>query len=155
MATVATQSRSQNGSSGNRGRRTNNRGRGGKGRGAQPAPASNAPPAVIETAKAGVADERAASVDDDMVCWICAEQVKYFAVSECNHRTCHVCALRLRALYKKMECTFCKVNIYTHTHLTDTDVDSRKPKGSQSLRRPPTSCSPTTRPRIYRTRTPN
>jgi len=43
------------------------------------------------------------------ICWICAEQVKYYAVSECNHRTCHVCALRLRALYKKMECTFCKV----------------------------------------------
>jgi len=44
------------------------------------------------------------------ICWICAEQVKYYAVSECNHRTCHVCALRLRALYKKMECTFCKVS---------------------------------------------
>jgi len=42
------------------------------------------------------------------VCWICTEPVKYYALSECNHRTCHVCALRLRALYKKMECTFCK-----------------------------------------------
>jgi hypothetical protein len=48
-----------------------------------------------------------ASESDD-VCWICAEPVKYYALSECNHRTCHVCALRLRALYKKMECTFCK-----------------------------------------------
>ncbi|KAJ3570225.1 hypothetical protein NP233_g4545 [Leucocoprinus birnbaumii] len=46
--------------------------------------------------------------DDDDVCWICAEPVKYWSVSECNHRTCHVCALRLRALYKKTECTFCK-----------------------------------------------
>jgi E3 ubiquitin-protein ligase ZNF598 len=43
------------------------------------------------------------------LCWICAEPVKYYAVSECNHRTCHVCALRLRALYKKLDCTFCKV----------------------------------------------
>ncbi len=42
-------------------------------------------------------------------CWICAEPIKYHAVSECNHRTCHVCALRLRSLYKKMDCTFCKV----------------------------------------------
>ncbi|KAJ7706693.1 hypothetical protein B0H17DRAFT_972658 [Mycena rosella] len=42
------------------------------------------------------------------ICWICAEPVKYYAVSECNHRTCHVCALRLRALYKKTDCTFCK-----------------------------------------------
>ncbi|KAH9928554.1 uncharacterized protein BXZ73DRAFT_90601 [Epithele typhae] len=47
--------------------------------------------------------------DDGTVCWICAEPVKYWSVSECNHRTCHVCALRLRALYKKLECTFCKV----------------------------------------------
>ena len=43
------------------------------------------------------------------LCWICAEPVKYYALSECNHKTCHVCALRLRALYKKVECTFCKV----------------------------------------------
>ncbi|KAJ7065851.1 hypothetical protein C8F01DRAFT_1126790 [Mycena amicta] len=42
------------------------------------------------------------------ICWICAEPVKYYAVSECNHRTCHVCSLRLRALYKKTDCTFCK-----------------------------------------------
>lgn len=47
--------------------------------------------------------------EDDDVCWICAELVKYWSVSECNHRTCHVCALRLRALYKKTDCTFCKV----------------------------------------------
>ncbi|KAI0035050.1 hypothetical protein K488DRAFT_30207, partial [Vararia minispora EC-137] len=48
------------------------------------------------------------TIDEDKVCWICAESVKYYSVSECNHRTCHVCALRLRALYKKLECTFCK-----------------------------------------------
>lgn len=34
----------------------------------------------------------------------CAESVKYYAVSECNHRTRHVCALCLRALYKKLDC---------------------------------------------------
>ncbi|EGN95836.1 hypothetical protein SERLA73DRAFT_162550 [Serpula lacrymans var. lacrymans S7.3] len=49
-----------------------------------------------------------APVDDVAVCWICAEPVKYYSVSACNHRTCHVCALRLRALYKKLDCTFCK-----------------------------------------------
>lgn len=43
------------------------------------------------------------------ICWLCAEPVKYYSLSECNHRTCHVCAVRLRALYKKMACTFCKV----------------------------------------------
>jgi len=51
-----------------------------------------------------------ASQEQDL-CWICAEPIKYYAVSECNHRTCHVCALRLRALYKKLDCTFCKVRV--------------------------------------------
>lgn len=46
----------------------------------------------------------------DAICWICAEPVKYYSVSECNHRTCHVCALRLRALYKRKDCTFCKAS---------------------------------------------
>ena len=50
------------------------------------------------------------------LCWICAEPIKYYAVSECNHRTCHVCALRLRALYKKLDCTFCKVRIASVLH---------------------------------------
>ena len=50
------------------------------------------------------------------LCWICAEPIKYYAVSECNHRTCHVCALRLRALYKKLDCTFCKVCIASVLH---------------------------------------
>lgn len=50
-----------------------------------------------------------AEVSDAAICWICAEPVKYYSVSACNHRTCHICALRLRALYKKLECTFCKV----------------------------------------------
>ena len=50
------------------------------------------------------------ATDDASVCWICAEPVKYYAISECGHQTCHVCSLRLRALYKKTECTFCKVS---------------------------------------------
>jgi E3 ubiquitin-protein ligase ZNF598 len=49
-------------------------------------------------------------VEDADVCWICAEPVKFYSVSTCNHRTCHVCAVRLRALYKKQDCTFCKVH---------------------------------------------
>jgi|SRR6188768_3664342 len=63
-------------------------------------------PTEIVDKIASVAVSEAGDMD---VCWICAEPVKYYAVSECNHRTCHVCAIRLRALYKKMECTFCKV----------------------------------------------
>ena len=58
----------------------------------------------------------AAPQDDDTgICWVCAEPVKYYSISECNHRTCYVCALRLRALYKKQECIFCKVRL-SHIH---------------------------------------
>lgn len=96
-----------------RGRRGN---RGGKGRGSKtgnqqqrPAPSSVLEPTVgivvPDPASAEVAEE-----DSELeVCFICAEPVKYWAVGQCNHRTCHVCALRLRALYKKPDCTFCKV----------------------------------------------
>lgn len=31
-----------------------------------------------------------------------------YSVPPCNHRVCHICSLRLRALWKKRECTFCK-----------------------------------------------
>ncbi|KAI0949996.1 hypothetical protein AcV7_008600 [Taiwanofungus camphoratus] len=61
---------------------------------------------IVKTAESKATD--ATEGDDSAVCWICAEPVKYYSLSECNHRTCHVCALRLRALYKKQECTFCK-----------------------------------------------
>jgi hypothetical protein len=58
---------------------------------------------------ANVDGNEIADTDPDDVCFICAEPVKYYSVSACNHRTCHVCSLRLRALYKKLDCTFCKV----------------------------------------------
>ncbi|EPQ57800.1 hypothetical protein GLOTRDRAFT_114435 [Gloeophyllum trabeum ATCC 11539] len=64
--------------------------------------------AAQESAEDGAAAEKTADAEEGAICWICAEPVKYWSVSECNHRTCHVCALRLRALYKKLECTFCK-----------------------------------------------
>lgn len=72
-----------------------------------------------------VVEESAASVEDNdaAICWICAEPVKYYSVPECNHRTCHVCALRLRALYKKTDCTFCKVR--TATLLRSTSDERR------------------------------
>ncbi|KAF9014196.1 hypothetical protein BDQ17DRAFT_1342259 [Cyathus striatus] len=112
------------------GRRGGNRGRGGAnrgqnraaGRGAKAGGAERTATTQTGTVKdkettaseeAGPVAENKASdevdADDDTeVCFICAEPVKYYSVSECNHRTCHVCALRLRALYKKTECTFCK-----------------------------------------------
>ncbi|KAL6301834.1 hypothetical protein BKA93DRAFT_447316 [Sparassis latifolia] len=111
----ATGTATQTRSAGQRGRR--GRGRGGnrrapqdagKGTVAQRAPSEEAASPVKVADNSDKSAEAVDQVDDAVVCWICAEQVKYWSVSECNHRTCHVCALRLRALYKKLECTFCK-----------------------------------------------
>ncbi|KZT09676.1 uncharacterized protein LAESUDRAFT_646679 [Laetiporus sulphureus 93-53] len=63
------------------------------------------PSESVQTVASNVTDDAGAEGD---ICFICAEPVKYWSLSECNHRTCHVCALRLRALYQKHECTFCK-----------------------------------------------
>lgn len=92
-------------------------------------PKPNAP-ANTETQAAVVAPPQE-EIDDDDLCWICAEQVKYWSVSECNHRTCHVCALRLRALYKKTDCTFCKVRYLTRrTYRLLNDVAVKEPQVS-------------------------
>ena len=47
--------------------------------------------------------------DDAEVCFICASKVEHTSVAPCNHRTCHICALRLRALYKTKACAHCRV----------------------------------------------
>ncbi|KIY46880.1 hypothetical protein FISHEDRAFT_46411 [Fistulina hepatica ATCC 64428] len=104
-AQTAVQTRT-NGNGGARGKKAGNRGRGKR-------PAANstnnaATTNVLETESSGDPAVVSTGITDVDVCWICAEPVKYYAVSECNHRTCHVCALRLRALYHKMDCTFCK-----------------------------------------------
>lgn len=44
-------------------------------------------------------------------CLICADQKpKFWVVSECNHRFCWMCSLRLRVLYEKNDCPMCKVD---------------------------------------------
>ncbi|KIJ59677.1 hypothetical protein HYDPIDRAFT_100159 [Hydnomerulius pinastri MD-312] len=114
LTTTETQTRqqAQRGKRGNRGRGGNRGGpaRGARGSNGGSVQSSNAvkepKQAIIESAK--VVPEAATEADDAAVCWICAEPVKYYSVSACNHRTCHVCSLRLRALYKKLDCTFCK-----------------------------------------------
>jgi len=42
------------------------------------------------------------------VCFICASPVVHNSIAPCNHRTCHICALRLRALYKTRACAHCR-----------------------------------------------
>lgn len=47
------------------------------------------------------------------VCFICASLVVHNSVAPCNHRTCHICALRLRALYKTKACAHCRTEAAT------------------------------------------
>ena len=63
-----------------------------------------------EEKQAAAPDEEVAEAE---VCFICASPVVHNAVSPCNHRTCHICALRLRALYKTKACAHCRVSPIT------------------------------------------
>lgn len=49
--------------------------------------------------------------DEREVCFICASPVVYQSTAPCNHQTCHICALRLRALYKTRACAHCRVSL--------------------------------------------
>ncbi|KAH0541900.1 hypothetical protein FGG08_003620 [Glutinoglossum americanum] len=44
------------------------------------------------------------------ICFICASPVVHNSVAPCNHRTCHICALRMRALYKTKTCAHCRTH---------------------------------------------
>ncbi|CEP12757.1 hypothetical protein [Parasitella parasitica] len=46
---------------------------------------------------------------EDEVCFICTRPIDYYAVAPCDHRTCHMCTLRLRVLYKTKNCAYCKL----------------------------------------------
>ncbi|KAG7100068.1 hypothetical protein E1B28_001852 [Marasmius oreades] len=84
-----------------RGGRSGNRGRG---RGSNP----GAVTADVPSENRDIANAEAEKGEEEPVFWICAEPIKYYPVLACNHHTWHVCAPRLRALYKKKDCTFCK-----------------------------------------------
>ncbi|KAF9275276.1 hypothetical protein BGZ68_010914 [Mortierella alpina] len=67
------------------------------------------------TTAASTTDSAPAAVATDEngemhTCFICTENIVIFAVSDCNHRTCHLCTLRLRALYKTKNCAYCKAD---------------------------------------------
>ena len=62
----------------------------------------------------GENDEEA---EDGEVCFICASRISHIAVGPCNHRTCHICSLRLRALYKTKACAHCRVRMLFYSIL--------------------------------------
>ena len=57
------------------------------------------------------------------ICFICAEPVRLYSLPPCNHRVCHICAMRLRALWKWRNCTFCKAEA-TRVIFTSNDTKS-------------------------------
>lgn len=46
------------------------------------------------------------------VCFICANPVAHHSIAPCNHKTCHICGLRMRALYKTKDCAHCRVSYF-------------------------------------------
>ncbi|KAJ3122519.1 hypothetical protein HK098_002780 [Nowakowskiella sp. JEL0407] len=52
-------------------------------------------------------------------CIICTEPISIYAFGSCNHRQCHLCALRLRALYKSKSCSYCKTDQASLIFTTD------------------------------------
>lgn len=105
-------------SGGNSERGPRSRGRGGRGRGQNRnankvslVPDGQAPSGTTEGEERPKRIPVAAvdDADDGEICFICASNVAHTSVSPCNHRTCHICALRLRALYKNKACAHCRV----------------------------------------------
>ncbi|KAI5463547.1 hypothetical protein BGZ63DRAFT_402844 [Mariannaea sp. PMI_226] len=114
------------GTDGSRGRgrgrgKSNQRGRGGakRGRGGHNnAAAVPASPAAQDVAAAAsrahalgsgaTAKEPAGDDDEADVCFICANPVAHHSIAPCNHATCHICGLRMRALYKTKDCAHCR-----------------------------------------------
>lgn len=86
-------------------------GRGGQNRGtSKPATDGDDGTQIASSAGKGKVPEKAVEdADDGEICFICASTVEHNSVSPCNHRTCHICALRLRALYKNKACAHCRV----------------------------------------------
>ncbi|PHH62664.1 hypothetical protein CDD81_6810 [Ophiocordyceps australis] len=46
--------------------------------------------------------------DEAEICFICANPVAHYSIAPCNHTTCHICGLRMRALYKTKDCAHCR-----------------------------------------------
>ncbi|KAI0175505.1 hypothetical protein GGR52DRAFT_315287 [Hypoxylon sp. FL1284] len=76
-----------------------------------PPPSTAKPAQLLPQPQVASGTGEAKEEDDDVeaeVCFICASPVIHQSVAPCNHRTCHICALRMRALYKNKECAHCR-----------------------------------------------
>ncbi|ETI28774.1 hypothetical protein G647_01225 [Cladophialophora carrionii CBS 160.54] len=55
-----------------------------------------------------VAEAEVVATEEQELCFICASPIEHISVAPCNHQTCHICSLRLRALYKTRACAHCR-----------------------------------------------
>jgi len=92
----------------------------------------------VEGEGGGVQQQQEDQKEDDVeaeVCFICASEVEHNSVAPCNHRTCHICALRLRALYKTRACAHCRVgNYHPSRHRMSSLTHHRQNRNSLSSR---------------------
>ncbi|ORX93366.1 hypothetical protein K493DRAFT_262528, partial [Basidiobolus meristosporus CBS 931.73] len=65
----------------------------------------------IEPSKPPKADTPEAENNQVEHCFICTEPISCYSVGVCNHRTCHLCSLRLRVLYRNKTCGYCKTEL--------------------------------------------
>jgi len=76
---------------------------------------STPPESVAGTESQTMTTVEKESVDDveGELCFICGNSMigRYYSLAPCNNAFCHVCSLRLRALYKSTNCPFCKVSL--------------------------------------------
>ena len=79
-------------------------------------------PAVGEEKAKQIAVDTVEDADDGEICFICASRGEHTSISPCNHRTCHICALRLRALYKNRACAHCRVRCGPHRSWASANV---------------------------------
>ncbi|KAJ3109438.1 hypothetical protein HDU97_006683 [Phlyctochytrium planicorne] len=82
-------------------------------------------PAALKAAALAADDD-----DGEEVCHICTDPISYYSVGECNHRICHLCSLRLRALLKDQACPLCKTALPKVVFTSDAE----KPFADYDLR---------------------
>jgi len=70
--------------------------------------------------------EAADGEEEPELCFICASKIEHYAVPPCNHRTCHICSLRMRALYQTKYCPHCRVRLLHSFALFQLDTNTNK-----------------------------
>ncbi|KAJ2166563.1 hypothetical protein GGH15_002677 [Coemansia sp. RSA 562] len=80
---------------------------------------------VPETTRKGKDDEvgESGGAAGETVCFICADSVSFYAVGQCDHRTCFRCSLRLRELFKSKACPYCKTDLDTIIYTRDAETE--------------------------------